>query len=73
MQAEKLVSELSFIVKTLDPYLSDYQLEDMLSDRKDALCSKVGRNFQEGADGLHYMEQLQKLGRLYVLCLDKNV
>lgn len=73
IQAEELALELDFLVKLLDPYLFDYQLEDMISDQKEALHSKSGRTFQEDPDGLHYTEQLEKLGRVYVLCLDSNV
>jgi len=68
-QADQFASELQFLMNTLKKYLSD----DMLSvaeNCKRMLFAKAGhKQGGDGPDGLMMIEELERLGRVYVLCL----
>mmetsp|Transcript_19365 Transcript_19365/g.29860 ORF Transcript_19365/g.29860 Transcript_19365/m.29860 type:complete len:1065 (-) Transcript_19365:95-3289(-) len=70
-QADRLANELSFLINTLKKYLSDETLA-MVENSRRMLCSKAGRGAGiegNGPDGLAALEELERLGRVYVLCL----
>lgn len=68
-QADRFANELQFLLNTLRKYLSD----DMLSvaeNCKRMLFAKAGhKKGGDGPDGLMMIEELERLGRVYVLCL----
>lgn len=70
-QADKLANELEFLSNTLKKFLgrdTKTQLESTLK----MMNSKAGRgdDYQgDGPDGLAALEELERLGRVYVLCL----
>jgi hypothetical protein len=68
-QADRFANELQFLMNTLRKYLSD----DMLSvaeNCKRMLFAKAGhKKGGDGPDGLMMIEELERLGRVYVLCL----
>ena len=67
-QADRFANELQFLMNTLKKYLSD----DMLSVAENCrrmLCAKAGHLQGDGPDGLAAIEELERLGRIYVLCL----
>ena len=69
--ADRLANELQFLINTLKSNLSGEVLK-MLNTTRRMLCGKAGRgNGVEGAgpDGLAALEDLERLGRVYVLCL----
>lgn len=70
-QADRLANELQFLMNTLRNYLSHESLA-MVDTSRRMLCSKAGRGagFRgDGPDGLAALEELERLGRVYVLCL----
>lgn len=70
-QADRLANELQFLLNTLRKFLSDGSMTVLDSTRL-MLCNKAGRGggFQgDGPDGLAALESLERLGRVYVLCL----
>jgi len=70
-QADRLANELSFLINTLKKYLSTETLA-MVNNSRRMLCSKAGRGGGAqggGPDGLAALEELERLGRVYVLCL----
>lgn len=73
-QADRLANELQFLLNTLRKFLSDGTIAVLDSTRL-MLCSKAGRSggFHggTGADGLAALESLERLGRVYVLCLNE--
>ena len=67
-QADRFANELQFLMNTLKKYLSG----DMLSvaeNCKGMLLAKAGHRQGQGPDGLMQMEELERLGRIYALCL----
>lgn len=69
-QADRMANELQFLMNTLKTYLSDEGL-DMLDGTRRTLCSRAGRGAVKGGgpEGLAALEDLERLGRVYVLCL----
>jgi hypothetical protein len=70
-QADRLANELQFLMNTLKTYLNSETLASVDATRR-MLCSKAGRgggNQGDGPDGLAALEDLERLGRVYVLCL----
>lgn len=69
-QADRMANELQFLMNTLKTYLSDEGMS-MLDGTRRTLCSRAGRGADKGggADGLAALEELERLGRVYVLCL----
>jgi Exocyst complex component Sec5 len=70
-QADKLANELEFLRNTLKRFLPPDTLSIMESTLN-MVNSKAGRgrNFKgDGPDGLAALEELERLGRVYVLCL----
>mgnify|MGYP000252021338 CR=1 FL=1 len=70
-QADRLANELQFLLNTLRKFLSEGSMSVLDSTRL-MLCNKAGRGsgFQgDGPDGLAALESLERLGRVYVLCL----
>ena len=70
-QADRLANELQFLQNTLRKFLSQGSMSVLDSTRL-MLCNKAGRGggFQgDGPDGLAALESLERLGRVYVLCL----
>jgi len=68
-QADVYLNELQFLINTLRKYLSE-ELLGVAEHCREQLLSKAGAGFQgDGPDGLGAIEQLERLGRVYVLCL----
>lgn len=70
-QADRMSNELQFLINTLKSYLSDEMLAVADNCRR-MLCSKAGRGGGiqgDGPDGLAAIEELERLGRVYVMCL----
>lgn len=70
-QADRLANELQFLMNTLKIYLNS-EPTSLLDETRRMLCSKAGRgNGMKGGgpDGLAALEELERLGRVYVLCL----
>mmetsp|Transcript_59902 Transcript_59902/g.88925 ORF Transcript_59902/g.88925 Transcript_59902/m.88925 type:complete len:993 (-) Transcript_59902:55-3033(-) len=70
-QADRMANELHFLINTLKNYLSDEMLSVADKCRR-MLCSKAGRGGGiqgDGPNGLAAIEELERLGRVYVLCL----
>jgi hypothetical protein len=69
-QADRMANELQFLMNTLKSYLSDENLS-LIENTRRTLCSRAGRGSVEGGgpDGLAALEELERLGRVYVLCL----
>lgn len=73
-QADRMANELHFLMNTLKGYLSDDILALVDSTRR-TLCSRAGRGGGaqgDGPDGLAALEELERLGRVYVLCLGES-
>jgi len=69
--ADRYSNELQFLISTLRKYLSDEVLGEAENCRR-VLLSKKGGGFQgDGPDGLGGIEKLERLGRVYVLCLSE--
>jgi len=68
-QADQYLNELQFLLNTLKRYLSD-QVLHAVENVRGKLLSKTGGGVQgQGPDGLGAIERLERLGRIYVLCL----
>lgn len=70
-QADRLANELQFLINTLRRYLKPDTLT-LVDNTRRMLCSKAGRGGGiqgDGPDGLAALEDLERLGRVYVLCL----
>ena len=69
-QADTLANELEFLRNTLKRFLGKDTLEK-LEATLHMVSSKAGRgrDYQGGPDGLVALEELERLGRVYVLCL----
>lgn len=70
-QADRLANELEFLNNTLKKFLGDETLE-LLDSTLQMVSAKAGRgrDYQgDGPDGLAALEELERLGRVYVLCL----
>ncbi len=70
-QADRMANELHFLMNTLKSYLNE-DVMDLIDSTRRALCSKAGRGggfHGDGPDGLAALEDLERLGRVYVLCL----
>ena len=68
-QADRLANELQFLLNTLRKFLSDGSLS-VLDSTRVMLSTKAGRTSgYQGDDGQAALESLERLGRVYVLCL----
>ena len=69
-QADTLANELEFLRNTLKRFLGKDAVEK-LEATLHMVSSKAGRgrDYQGGPDGLAALEELERLGRVYVLCL----
>lgn len=70
-QADRMANELQFLMNTLKSYLSNEAMA-MLDGTRRTLCSRAGRGGGvqgDGPEGLAALEDLERLGRVYVLCL----
>lgn len=69
-QADTLANELEFLRNTLKRFLGKDTI-DRLEATLHMVSSKAGRgrDYQGGPDGLAALEELERLGRVYVLCL----
>ena len=70
-QADRLANELQFLMNTLKIYLGSEAMS-LLEGTRRMLCSKAGRGNGlqgDGPEGLAALEELERLGRVYVLCL----
>lgn len=70
-QADRLANELEFLKNTLKKFLGENALS-LLESTRQLVASKAGRgrDYQgDGPDGLAALEELERLGRVYVLCL----
>ena len=69
-QADQYLSELQFLLNTLKKYLSDDRL-NAAENCKNRLLAKTGGFQGQGPDGLGGIERLERLGRMYVMCLSE--
>jgi hypothetical protein len=70
-QADRLANEMQFLLNTLRNYIQP-ESQSLLEQTRRMLCSKAGRGAGiqgDGPDGLAALEELERLGRVYVLCL----
>lgn len=70
-QADRLANELEFLRNTLKKFLGE-DARALLESTLNVVNSKAGRgqDYQaDGPDGLAAIEELERLGRVYVLCL----
>lgn len=70
-QADRMANELQFLVNTLHKDLSEDMMQTAESCRR-MLCGKSGTGGSirgDGPDGLAAIEELERLGRVYVMCL----
>jgi hypothetical protein len=70
-QADRLANELEFLKNTLKKFLGEESLS-LLGSTLQLVATRAGRgrNYQgDGPDGLAALEELERLGRVYVLCL----
>lgn len=70
-QADRLANELEFLKNALKKFLGDESMV-LLDSTLQMVSSKAGRgrDYQgDGPDGLAALEELERLGRVYVLCL----
>merc|ERR1712238_429741 len=65
--SDRLANEIQFLMNTLKIYLSPESV-NLLDSTRRMLCTKAGRG-TSGPDGLAALEDLERLGRVYVLCL----
>jgi len=68
-KADAFASHLQFLINTLKKYLSDETLA-LASDTRRMLLSKAGAK-RHGPEGLSGLENLERLGRVYVMCLNE--
>lgn len=70
-QSDRLANELEFLKNTLKKFLGE-DTHALLDSTLHMVSSKAGRgrDYQgDGPDGLAALEELERLGRVYVLCL----
>ena len=70
-QADRLANELEFLRNTLKKFLGA-ESSALLDSTLHTVSTKAGRgrDYQgDGPDGLAAIEELERLGRVYVLCL----
>jgi len=67
-QADQYLTELQFLLNTLNKFLGDDALKEA-ENCKEKLLSKIGGSQGQGPDGLGAIERLERLGRIYVMCL----
>jgi hypothetical protein len=68
-QADRLANELEFLNNTLKKFLGT-KTHTLLESTLQLVSSKAGRGRDmDGPDGLAALEELERLGRVYVLCL----
>ena len=70
-QADRLANELEFLRNTLKKFLGA-DSSALLDSTLHTVSTKAGRgrDYQgDGPDGLAAIEELERLGRVYVLCL----
>lgn len=67
-QADQYLTEVQFLLNTLKNFLSDDRLH-AAEDCKNQLLSKIGGVQGHGPEGLGDIERLERLGRIYVMCL----
>ncbi len=67
-QADQYLNELQFLLNTLKKYLGDDRLH-AAEVCKSQLLSKIGGFQGQGPEGLGAIERLERLGRIYVMCL----
>ena len=67
-QADQYLTELQFLLNTLKRYLGDDILHAS-ENCKNKLLSKIGGSQGHGPEGLGAIERLERLGRIYVMCL----
>jgi hypothetical protein len=68
-QADQYLNELQFLLNTLRKYLND-QVLHAAEGCKNKLLSKTGGGVRgQGPDGLGAIERLERLGRMFVMCL----
>lgn len=70
-QSDRLANELEFLKNTLKKFL-DTETLGLLNSTLQMVSTKAGRgrDYQgDGPDGLAALEELERLGRVYVLCL----
>ena len=83
-QADRLANELEFLNNTLKKFVNGDETRLLLKTTLHMLCTKAGRSSattmlnsngrdyhhdHDGPDGLAALEELERLGRVYVLCL----
>jgi Exocyst complex component Sec5 len=76
-QADRLANELEFLSNTLKKFLNSDETRVLLKSTLQMVCTKAGRSSSggrdyqdhDGPDGLAALEELERLGRVYVLCL----
>jgi hypothetical protein len=72
-QADRLANELEFLKASLKRFLSEKEGLATIDQTLHVVNSKAGRdrNYKggDGPDGLAALEELERLGRVYVLCL----
>jgi hypothetical protein len=71
-QADRLAKELQFLMNTPRRYLKEDDTSSLADTTRRMLCSKAGRGGGiqgDDPDGLAALEDLERLGRDYVLCL----
>ena len=70
-QADRLANELEFLRNTLKAYLKRETVSQVEQTRR-MLINKAGQSSGgAGPDGLATLEELERLGRVYVLCLSE--
>jgi hypothetical protein len=68
-QADRLANEFEFLNNTLKKFLGT-KAHSLLESTLQMVSSKAGRGRDmDGPDGLAALEELERLGRVYVLCL----
>lgn len=68
-QADQYLNELQFLLNTLKKYLNN-QVINAAEGCKNKLLSKTGGGIRgQGPDGLGGIERLERLGRMFVMCL----
>jgi hypothetical protein len=72
-QADRLANELEFLRSSLKRFLSEVGGLSIINQTLQMVNAKAGRdrNYKggDGPDGLAALEELERLGRVYVLCL----
>ena len=72
-QADRMANELQFLMNVLMSFLSDETLAAVDATRR-TLVARAGRKGVQGdgPDGLAAIEELERLGRVYVMCLGET-